>query len=318
MPPTRSSPVCSSRTTTAHPDEVQRRRLYRLPAARAAQAGRPGSMAARSSSTPGKPPATSNQPQARSTARQGDHPVSGPRPAVASRRPAGPLRRRDPPTRGACLLMCTDTSLDAIDIIRLYGLRFKIEHTFKQAVRQISSFTYHFWMSNMKPLRRNSGNQHLHHHLARVHQRRQKRKLHAYHVFIQAGIICQGLLQYLAVAHPRLVWNSFGSWLRTIRPGIPPSELVVAITLLQPPRISLEYSPKLHLHEIRHRTTGHQQNAGLPPRRLIPNSSQTGLRGSEIGDGYGGKSRRVGAGQQAGRDCRYDRPSPAAARPISR
>jgi hypothetical protein len=33
------------------------------------------------------------------------------------------------------------------------------------------------------------------------------RKLHAYHVFIQAGIICQGLLQYLAVAHPRLGWN---------------------------------------------------------------------------------------------------------------
>jgi hypothetical protein len=39
---------------------------------------------------------------------------------------------------------------------------------------------------------------------------------------------------------------------------------------------------------------------------------------SEIGDGYGGKSRRVSAGQQAGRDCRHDRPSPAAAWPISR
>ncbi|HME22828.1 MAG TPA: hypothetical protein VKI44_16080 [Acetobacteraceae bacterium] len=38
----------------------------------------------------------------------------------------------------------------------------------------------------------------------------------------------------------------------------------------------------------------------------------------EIEDGYGGKSRRVGAGQQAGRDCRHDRPSPAADRPISR
>jgi hypothetical protein len=31
--------------------------------------------------------------------------------------------------------MCTDTSLSAIDIIRLYGLRFKIEHGFKQATR---------------------------------------------------------------------------------------------------------------------------------------------------------------------------------------
>ena len=55
-------------------------------------------------------------------------------------RPAGQLVRFVAvihPTRGSCLLMCTDTSLAAIEIIRLYGLRFKIEHTFKQAVRLI-------------------------------------------------------------------------------------------------------------------------------------------------------------------------------------
>jgi len=31
----------------------------------------------------------------------------------------------------------------------------------------------------------------------------------------------------------QLVWNSFGSWLCTIRPGIAPSELVVANALRQ-------------------------------------------------------------------------------------
>jgi hypothetical protein len=45
---------------------------------------------------------------------------------------------------------------------------------------------------------------------------------------MQAGIIAQGLLQYLSVEFPKLVWESFGSWLRTIRPGVPPSELVVS------------------------------------------------------------------------------------------
>jgi hypothetical protein len=148
-------------------------------------------------------------------------------------RPAGRLVRFVAvihPARGACLLMCTDTSLDAIDIIRLYGLRFKIEHSFKQAVRQIGAFSYHFWMSDMKPLRRNHGNQHLHR-SSLDYRNGVRRKLHAYHVFIQAGIICQGLLQYLAVAYPKLIWNSFGSWRRTIRPGIPPSELVVATAL---------------------------------------------------------------------------------------
>ena len=44
-------------------------------------------------------------------------------------------------------------------------------------------------------------------------------------------MISQGLLQYLAVVAPRRVWDSFGSWLRTIRPGIPPSEFVVANAL---------------------------------------------------------------------------------------
>ena len=150
-------------------------------------------------------------------------------------RPAGRLVRFVAvihPARGACLLMCTDTSLDAIDIIRLYGMRFKIEHTFKQAVRQIGAFTYHFWMSDMRPLRRNNGNQHLHR-ASLKYRNDVKRKLHAYHVFIQAGLVCQGLLQYLSVAFPQLVWSSFGSWLRTIRPGIPPSELVVATALRQ-------------------------------------------------------------------------------------
>ena len=60
-----------------------------------------------------------------------------------------------------------------------------------------------------------------------------RRKLHAYHAFIQAAVVCQGLLQDLAVAFPQRVWDSFGSWLRTIRPGIPPSELVVANALRQ-------------------------------------------------------------------------------------
>ena len=136
------------------------------------------------------------------------------------------------PSRGACLLMCTDLTLSAIDIIRLYGLRFKIEHSFKQAVRLIGSFAYHFWMQDMKPLRRGNGNQYLHRESLKYRDAI-KRKLHAYHVFIQAGIVCQGLLQYLSVAFPALVWNSFRSWLRTIRPGIPPSELVVATALRQ-------------------------------------------------------------------------------------
>ena len=82
----------------------------------------------------------------------------------------------------------------------------------------------------MKPLRRRNGNQCLHRETSEYRQA-VKRKINAYHLFILAGVVSQGLLQYLAATAPKLVWACFGSWLRTIRPGIAPSELVVATAL---------------------------------------------------------------------------------------
>jgi len=62
-------------------------------------------------------------------------------------------------------------------------LRFKIEHSFKQAVRLIGSFAYHFWMQDMKPLRRRNGDQYLHRE-SQNYRDAVKRKTHAHHVFI--------------------------------------------------------------------------------------------------------------------------------------
>ena len=134
------------------------------------------------------------------------------------------------PARGQCLLMCTDLTLPPIDIIRLYGIRFKIEVSFKSALRVVGAYAYHFWMSSMTPIQRRSGNQYLHH---KTDQYRKlvRRKLDAFHRHIQVGIIALGLLQYLSATYPRLVWKNFGSWIRTIRPGIPPSEMVTAQAL---------------------------------------------------------------------------------------
>lgn len=148
-------------------------------------------------------------------------------------RPLGRLVRFvlvDHPTRGQLILLCTDLTLEALEIIRLYGWRFKIEVSFKQAIHTVGTYAYHFWMKAMRPIRRGDGSQYLHRQSDR-YRAQVRRKLAAYERHIQIGLIVQGLLQYLAVFHHRAVWRLFGSWLRTENHALAPSELVVAHAL---------------------------------------------------------------------------------------
>ncbi|MFZ4398066.1 MAG: transposase [Kiritimatiellia bacterium] len=134
------------------------------------------------------------------------------------------------PTRGRKILLCTDLSLPALSVIRLYGIRFKIEVSFKQAVHTVGAYAYHFWMKAMKPRPRKSGDQYLHRE-SEAYRESVRRKLRAYHCHIQLGVIAQGLLQAVAVLDAPFVWCYFGSWLRTVRTAVPPSERVVALAM---------------------------------------------------------------------------------------
>ena len=134
------------------------------------------------------------------------------------------------PTRGRMILMTTLTLLDPLDLIRLYGYRFKIEVSFKQALHTLGTYAYHFWMKVMPPRRKGSGNQYLHRETEEYRQQ-VKRKVAAYHRYIQLGCIAQGLLQYLSVTFGKTVWRCFGSWLRTMNQDKAPSEMVVAQAL---------------------------------------------------------------------------------------
>lgn len=148
-------------------------------------------------------------------------------------RPAG-VRVRfvllDHPVRGRLILLCTCLELQALDIIRLYGLRFKIEVCFRQALHTLGTYAYHFWMKLMTPHPRTSGNQYLHR-TDQAYRDGVRRKLAAYHRYVQLGCVAQGLLQYLALAHGPDVWAQFKGWLRTMNPHHAPSEAVVAQAL---------------------------------------------------------------------------------------
>jgi len=134
------------------------------------------------------------------------------------------------PRRGELILLCTDTALDPLTVIALYGYRFKIEVGFRQAIHGLGTYAYHFWLGRMRRRSRGSGNQDI-----RKESRRYKeavhRKIAAYHRFVQLGCIAQGLLQLLAIEHRPTVWQRFRSWLRTMNPQQPPSESVVAQAL---------------------------------------------------------------------------------------
>ena len=134
------------------------------------------------------------------------------------------------PVRGTIFLLATDLTLEPLAIVQLYGYRFKIELGFRQAVHVLASYGYHFWMANMKPLHRGDGDQHLHR-ATDEYRGAVRRKVLAYHRYLQVGCIAQGLLLHLSLNYTTEVWHAFRSWLRTMNPGLPPSELVVAHAL---------------------------------------------------------------------------------------
>ena len=148
-------------------------------------------------------------------------------------RPVGRLVRFvwiDHPLRGRLLLMTTDLELDPLQVLVLYGYRFRIEVGFKQALHTLGTYAYHFWMMAMTPRKRGGGDQYLHH-TSDDYRRLVRRKMDAYHRMIQLGCIAQGLLQHLALNRHKQVWKCFRGWMRTMNRAAPPSEAVVAEAL---------------------------------------------------------------------------------------
>lgn len=152
----------------------------------------------------------------------------------------------DHPGRGRIVLFCTDLTLGGLEVIRLYGLRAKIELGFKQSLHVLGVYAYHFWMKNMDKISKGNGDQYLHRQ-SKEYREGVCRKMRAYEAHIQLGLIAQGLLQYLSVTYSKQIWASFGSWLRTMNPDASPSE---AVTMVAMRRLLPEFLAVLPLSHV--------------------------------------------------------------------
>ena len=65
------------------------------------------------------------------------------------------------PRRGRVVLMSTDKTLSAEEIIRDYSLRFKIESGFKSAKYVVRAYAYRFWSRQMDVIKWKSKGQYL-------------------------------------------------------------------------------------------------------------------------------------------------------------
>ena len=123
------------------------------------------------------------------------------------------------------ILMCSDLSLSAADIIRAYSYRFKIEVSFKVLKHLIGVFFYRFWTSAWPRIGKRTQSD-----LSASEDARSQRLIgqttDAIEAFVNFGCIATGILQIVSLNFHQTIWGKYLGWLRTVTSTIPSEEIV--------------------------------------------------------------------------------------------
>ncbi|MHC1631139.1 MAG: transposase [Methanotrichaceae archaeon] len=126
------------------------------------------------------------------------------------------------------ILMSSDLTLSAHDIICAYSYRFKIEVSFKVLKHLIGAFFYRFWTSAWPRIgKRNVSD------LSTVGDSRSRRLIrqatNAIEAFVNFACIATGLLQIVSLNFHETIWKRYLGWLRTMTSAVPSEEVVKSV-----------------------------------------------------------------------------------------
>lgn len=126
------------------------------------------------------------------------------------------------------ILMCSDLTLSAPNIVRAYSFRFKIEVSFKVLKHLMGVFFYRFWTSAWPRIGRRTVSD-----LSQITDSRRKRLIQqtadAIEAFANFGCIATGILQIIALNCQETIWKKYTGWLRTVTSTVPSEEVVKSV-----------------------------------------------------------------------------------------
>lgn len=127
------------------------------------------------------------------------------------------------------ILVSTDLTLSPVDILRIYGLRFKIECAFRELKNTVAGFAYRFWSAAMPKLDRfaKPGTDALESVTDENDKRLIANAFNATQGYVMFASVALGLLQICALRFSDTIKAAPSRWLRT-RSNIVPSEATTA------------------------------------------------------------------------------------------
>jgi hypothetical protein len=126
------------------------------------------------------------------------------------------------------ILMSSDLTLSAPDIIRAYSYRFKIEVSFKMLKHLMGVFFYRFWTSGWPRIGKRTVSD-----LSQIKDARRQNLIgqttDAIEAFANFGCIATGILQIIALNFHQTIWTKYSGWLRTVTSTVPSEEIVKSV-----------------------------------------------------------------------------------------